>query len=83
MKKYYLSDRPGSYWCSQKGTFTSEDGHKKSRIGFWSEFESSKQDRIVYNKLTGNIQILICRIFGTNLNPKLFALVSNSEEVKK
>lgn len=79
MKKYYLSDKPNSYWCSSKGTFTDSYNNKKSRIGFWSSFESSKKDRIIYNKLTGTIQVLICRLFGTDLKPKLFAISGEKE----
>ena len=71
MKKYYIYE--GGYWSKSKGTFTSEDGATRKKLDYWSDFEDegAKKNRIKYLKLTGMLMILVMRLLGSDLKPKL------------
>lgn len=62
MKRYYIEDREGDFWC-------------ENDFGYWSKFDSSLKYRFEGIYLWVLPLFLMMKLFGVDLNPKIKGVV--------
>ena len=69
MKYNIYNPKDKRYWCENRNH---KDriliNQERTCVGFWSNFDSSKKDRVSYNMIIGYIMLLVMRLCNKDLN---------------